>query len=74
MTEKNLRIKPMILYFEDHGDTWSKTVKDLHGNIIHQTTGHLLLPENKNQEYFNNWEFQIKSLPVFNIVDCVRFI
>lgn len=74
MTVKNVKLKPMILYFENHGDTWSKVIKDLNGREIHRTDGHLLLPENNNREHFDDWEKQIKSLPVFNIVDCVRFV
>ena len=70
----NVRLKPMILVFENHGSTWSKTVKDQHGNIIYTSSGGLLLPEYNNKEYFDAWEAQIRKLPAFNIVDCERFI
>jgi hypothetical protein len=70
----NVRIKEMILVFENHGTTWSKTVKDLHGNIIHTSSGGLLLPENNNKTYFDEWEAQIRKIPAFNIVDCERFV
>jgi hypothetical protein len=70
----NIQLKPMILVFENHGKTWSKTVKDLHGNVIHTSSGGLLLPEYNNKEYFDDWEAQIRKLPVFNIVDCERFV
>jgi hypothetical protein len=69
----NVQLKPMILVFENHGTTWSKTVKDLHGNVIY-TSGGLLLPENNNKTYFDEWEAQIRKIPAFNIVDCERFV
>ena len=70
----NIQLKPMILVFENHGTTWSKTVKDQHGNIIYTSSGGLLLPEYNNKEYFDAWEAQIRELPVFNIVECERFV
>lgn len=70
----NIQLKPMILVFENHGTTWSKTIKDLHGNVIHTSSGGLLLPEFNNKEFFDEWEAQIRKLPVFNIVDCERFV
>ena len=70
----NIQLKPMILVFENHGTTWSKTIKDQHGNIIYASSGGLLLPENNNKEYFDAWEAQIRKLPMFNIVDCERFV
>ena len=70
----NIQLKPMILIFENHGTTWSKTIKDQHGNIIYASSGGLLLPENNNKEYFDAWEAQIRKLPMFNIVDCERFV
>jgi hypothetical protein len=70
----NIQLKPMILVFENHGKTWSKTVKDLNGTVIHTSSGGLLLPEYNNKEYFDQWEAQIRKLPVFNIVDCERFV
>jgi hypothetical protein len=27
-----------------------------------------------NAEYFDNWENQMRKIPQFNIVDCVRFM
>jgi hypothetical protein len=29
---------------------------------------------NNNKEYFDNWESQLKGLPVWNIVEVERFI
>ena len=70
----NVQIKEMVLVFENHGTTWSKTIKDQHGNIIYASSGGLLLPENNNKEYFDAWEAQVRKLPMFNIVDCERFV
>lgn len=69
----NIKLKPMILVFRREGNMWQRQVKDLQGKIIHETKLEPLFPE-YDEEYFTNWEKQIKSLPVFNIVDCERFM
>jgi hypothetical protein len=69
-----MELKQMRLIFLRHGDTWGKIVMDLDGNVIFEKTGLKLSPEHNNQEYFNNWEIQIKNIPHFNIVQVDRFI
>jgi hypothetical protein len=70
----NIRKKPMILIFENNGSTWSRILKDQRGNILYEFRNQLLLPEHMNAEYFDNWENQMRKVPQFNIVDCIRFM
>lgn len=63
----------MILIFENNGSTWSRIIKDTRGNILYEYRGELLLPH-MDTEYFDAWEKQVRSIPSFNIVDCVRFM
>ena len=70
----NTTIKEMKLIISRSGDTWNKIVQDLDGNIIIQQLGLKLFPENINKEYFDDWENQLKRIPVLNIVQVERFI
>jgi len=70
----NTQIKPMKLTFSRNGDTWDKIITDIEGNIIFEQRGLILLEEHITEEYFNNWENQMKGLPIFNITETERFI
>jgi hypothetical protein len=70
----NTQIKPMKLTFSRNGDTWDKIITDIEGNIIFEQRGLILLEENLTEEYFDNWETQMKGLPSFNITETERFI
>jgi hypothetical protein len=70
----NTQIKPMKLIFSRNGDTWDKIITDIEGNIIFEQRGLILLEENLTEEYFDNWENQMKGLPIFNITETERFI
>jgi len=71
---RNTQIKPMKLTFSRNGDTWDKTITDLDGNIIYQRLGIILFDYQINKEYFDEWETQMKGIPVWNIVEVERFI
>lgn len=70
----NITIKPMKLSFIDNGNTWDKVITDLEGNIIFEQKGLIMFEENRNKEYFDEWENQLKKLPWWNIVEVERFI
>jgi hypothetical protein len=70
----NTQIKPMKLTFSRNGDTWDKIITDIEGNIIFEQRGLILLEEHITEEYFDNWENQMKGLPIFNITEIERFI
>ena len=70
----NTQIKPMKLIFSRNGDTWDKIITDIEGNIIFEQRGLILLEEHITKEYFDDWENQMKGLPIFNITKTERFI
>ena len=70
----NTQIKPMKLTFSQDGDTGGKTITDLDGNIIYQRLGLILFDYQINKEYFDEWEAQMRAIPVWNIVEVERFI
>lgn len=57
------------------GNTWNKivTVIETSHPVITQT-GLVLLPEMVTEEYFDNWENQLRDNPTLNIVEVERFI
>lgn len=59
--------------FIKNGTTWNKVITDLDDNIISEENG-LILDENNNKEYFDNWENQIRNIPIFEVVEIERFI
>lgn len=63
-----------IVKFTDHGSTWSKIIEDLEGNILEKVENITLSEENRNKEYFDDWETQIRLFPNFDIVKVERFI
>lgn len=70
----NIQLKPMKLIFEKQNDTWNKIITDLDGNIIFEQRNIKLFQELETKEYFDDWENQLRNLPVWNIVEVVRFI
>lgn len=62
------------LIFVDNGETWSMIVQDLSGNILNKVNNMLLLTEQRNAAYFDGWENQIRMMPIWNIVEVVRFV
>lgn len=69
-----MELKQMKLIFSKNKNTWDKIITDLKGNVIFSERGLKLLPEHENKEYFDEWENQMKGIPVFNIVEVQRFI
>jgi len=67
-------LKDMRLTFVDNGDTWDRVITDLDGNLIFEERGNLFTDGVKTKEEFDEWEQHTKSLPLFNIVEVVRFI
>jgi hypothetical protein len=53
--------------------TWDKIITDLDDNIISEELG-LMLDENNNKEYFDNWENQLRNIPIFEVTEVERFI
>lgn len=72
---ENIQLEPMKLSFSREGSTWSKTVTVIETNhpVITQTEL-TLLPEMITQEYFDEWENQLKGNPMLNITAVERFI
>jgi hypothetical protein len=70
----NTQIKPMKLTFSRDGDTWGKTITDLDGTVIYERLGLILFDYQINAEYFDDWEAQMRAIPVWNIVEVERFI
>jgi hypothetical protein len=62
------------LKFIDDGETWSMIVEDLDANVLQFSNNIVLFEEQKNKEYFDNWENQVKLLPDWEIVEVERFI
>jgi hypothetical protein len=61
------------LKFIDNGDTWTKIIESLGGNVIEQSTT-MFTDENRNKQYFDDWENQIRMFPNLNVVEVERFI
>ena len=70
----NTQIKPMKLIFSRDGDTWGKTITDLDGTVIYERLGLILFEYQINKEYFDEWEAQMRAVPMWNIVEVERFI
>lgn len=70
----NIKIKPMKLQFIRNNDVWDKVITTLDGSIVYEQRGLILNAENINKEYFDNWEAQLKKIPIWNIVEVERFI
>jgi len=61
------------LKFIDNGSTWTKIIEDLYGNVLEQSTDNLI-DENRNKQYFDDWENQIRMFPDLDVVEVERFI
>ncbi len=80
---ENTQLKEMKLtYFQQIPTKWAsvgengytKTITDMHGNLISEEYDLLLLDESQmGAEYFDDWVTQTKELPWFNIVEVQRF-
>jgi hypothetical protein len=70
----NIQPKPMKLIISRDGDTWNKIIVTLDGTTIVEQLGLKLFPEMINKEYFDEWETQLRNIPIFNIVEVERFI
>lgn len=64
---------PVKLKILDTETTWTQIVEDLTGNVLWQNT-QVLHPENRNKQYFDDWEAQIKQFPDIQVVQVERFI
>jgi hypothetical protein len=53
--------------------TWDKIIIDLNDNIISEERG-FSLNETNNKEYFDNWENQLRNIPIFEVVEIERFL
>lgn len=62
------------LIFIDNDNTWSMIVQDLSGNVLNEVHNMLLMPEQRNATYFDDWENQIRMMPIWNVVEVVRFV
>jgi hypothetical protein len=71
---ENTIIQPMKLTFSQDRDTWGETVAYLDGTIIYQRLGIILFDYQINKEYFDEWEAQMRAVPIWNIVEVERFI
>ena len=53
--------------------TWDKIIIDLNDNIISEERG-FSLNETNNKEYFDEWENQLRNIPIFEVTEVERFI
>jgi hypothetical protein len=72
----NLSLPPMKLIMSLNQDnTWNKIVTYISdGSVVSEELNLFLSPDDMNKEYFDTWETQMKSLPLYNIVEVERFI
>ena len=64
---------PVKLKIVDTETTWTQIVEDLAGNVLWQNM-QVLHPENRNKQYFDDWEAQIRQFPDIQVVQVERFI
>ena len=60
--------------FINNNTTWDKIIIDMNDDIINQELGLPLNQENNNKDYFDDWENQLRNIPIFEIVEIERFI
>ena len=67
-----IRLKDMKLIFNINAveDTWERRVEDLDGNLIWTNGTEILLEDQR--ALLDDWETQMRSLPVWNIVEHER--
>ncbi len=63
-----IELKDMKLIFDLNGETYTRTVEDLEGNLI-WTNGEEPYDENYGIKIFDEWETQMKQLPFWKIVE-----
>jgi hypothetical protein len=61
------------LKFIDNGNTWTKIIEDLDGNVVEQSTT-MFNDDNRNKQYFDDWENQVRMFPNLEVVEVERFI
>lgn len=69
----DIQLKDMKLIFTLNGDTYSRTVEDLDGNLI-WTNGEEPYDENYGVIIFDEWETQMRQLPFWKIVEVEKNI
>ena len=67
-----ITLKDMKLIFNINAaeDTWERRVEDLNGNLIWTNGTEILLEDQR--ALLDDWETQMRSLPVWNIVEHER--
>ena len=67
-----ITLKDMKLIFNINAaeDTWERRVEDLDGNLIWTNGTEILLEDQR--AFLDDWETQMRSLPVWNIVEHER--
>lgn len=60
--------------FINNNTTWDKIIIDMDDNVINQELGLPLNQENNNKNYFDEWENQLRNIPIFVIIEVERFI
>ena len=67
-----ITLKDMKLIFNINAteDTWERRVEDLDGNLIWTNGTEILLEDQR--ALLDDWETQMRSLPVWNIVEHER--
>jgi hypothetical protein len=67
-----ITLKDMKLIFNINAaeDTWERRVEDLDGNLIWTSGTEILLEDQR--AFLDDWETQMRSLPVWNIVEHER--
>lgn len=64
---------PVKLKIVETGSSWTQIIEDLAGNVLWQNT-QVLHPENRNKQYFDDWEAQIRQFPDLDVIEVERFI
>jgi hypothetical protein len=66
----NIELKQMRLIFTIGETTWTRRVETLDGELIWQGTDEVILNDSMvSDETLDEWESQMRSLPVWNIVE-----
>ena len=68
-----IELKDMKLIFTLNGETYTRTVEDLEGNLI-WTNGEEPYDENYGIKIFDEWETQMKQLTFWKIVEVEKNI
>lgn len=60
--------------FINNNTTWDKIITDMDNNVISEEVGLPLNQDNNNKDYFDEWENQLRNIPIFEVVEIERFI